>query len=538
MANVSVDPAANELVPLAERIRYMQLFRFGLSLVVILLAVLTPEFLEAGLRDLAPSAGLYLSLSLLGEWLWRSTQKRGLPLFGAMLMIDGIYLAWLSYATGGITSPFRYGILVHLIIVALLASYRTGLKLALWHSLLLFVVFHAQQARILQPASDAVKALPGTEFQALGGFAIVFWLVAIATASYSAINERELRRRRFDLEALAQMAAKVEDATEARGVAKILLDQVAEVFDLERSLLLGSDDGELAVLAGNGIETTSLDGRTSAEDSAIHWVRQNRKTLLSELDGTEDPWLSSIFSPSTNIVLVPLSAEGGSMGVLVIEHSLKSGSRIERRVLSMIERFASHGALALRNAFLLERVQQMAKTDGLTMIANRRTFEQTLATELNRATRANQPVSLVMLDIDRFKKLNDTHGHPRGDEVLRQVARLLEGACRDFDMAARYGGEEFAVILPGASLNEATKIAERLRKLVMTADTVVPVTASFGVAAFPTQAGDTESLVSVADEALYSSKRKGRNKVTASSHQRPEFRLVEAGSSTSGEGME
>ena len=535
MTNVIVDPASSELVPLAERIRYMQMFRFGLSLVVILIAALTPELLEVGLRDLAPGVGLYLLISLVGEWLWRSTRKRGLPLFGAMLMIDGIYLAWLSYATGGVTSPFRYAILVHLIVVALLASYRTGLKLALWHSLLLFVVFHAQKSQLLQPASDAVKALPGTEFQALTAFAIVFWLVAIATATYSAINERELRRRRFDLEALAQMATKLEDVTETRAVAQVLLDQIADTFDLDRSLLLASEGGELTVMAANDLAATTPEGFAPADDSALQWVRENRKTLLVRLDETQDPWLASIFSPSSNLVLVPLSAEGGSLGVLVIEHSLKSGSRIERRVLSMIERLTSHGALALGNAFLLERVQQMARTDGLTKIANRRTFEETLTTELSRAIRMKQPVSLVMLDIDRFKKLNDTHGHQRGDEVLREVAQLLEEASRDFDTAARYGGEEFAVILPGAELDEAERVAERLRKLIMNANTVVPVTASFGVAAFPTQGADPQSLVSAADEALYSSKRTGRNKVTRSKERAPEFGLVDATSGASTE---
>jgi two-component system, cell cycle response regulator len=527
MGQVVVDPASSELVPLAERVRYMQMFRLGLSLVVVLLAAITPDLLDVGLRDLSPSVALYISVSLVGGWLWRSTHKRGLLLFGAMLMIDGIYLAWLSYATGGITSPFRYAILVHLIAVALLASYRTGLKLALWHSLLLFVVFHAQRSQILQPPSEAVKALPGTEFEALTAFAIVFWLVAIATASYSAINERELRRRRFDLEALARMATKIEDATDTRAVAQVLLEQVADIFDLNRSLLLASVGGELTLMATNDIATTPQ-SVAGSDDSAIRWVRHNRKTLLVKLDETEDPWLASIFSASANVVLVPLSAEGTSLGVLVIEHSLKSGSRIERRVLSMIERFASHGALALRNASFLEHVQQMAETDGLTKIANRRTFESALTAEMSRAGRTKQPLSLILLDIDRFKKLNDTHGHQQGDEVLREVAQLLQGSSRDFDTAARYGGEEFAVILPGVGLGEAAKVAERLRKLIMTANTVVPVTASFGVAAFPAQAADPDALVSAADAALYSSKRGGRNKVTRSRKRARDLHLVDA----------
>ena len=99
----------------------------------------------------------------------------------------------------------------------------------------------------------------------------------------------------------------------------------------------------------------------------------------------------------------------------------------------------------------LEQVQRLAATDGLTKIANRRTFETTLEREVARAARSAEHLSLVLLDIDHFKRLNDAHGHQAGDEVLRNVAAALSCACRDFDTAARYGGEEFAVVLPGCA---------------------------------------------------------------------------------------
>jgi diguanylate cyclase (GGDEF)-like protein len=175
----------------------------------------------------------------------------------------------------------------------------------------------------------------------------------------------------------------------------------------------------------------------------------------------------------------------------------------------------------------------MAETDALTGVANRRTFEDVLAREFSRAERGGEPLTLVMLDVDHFKKLNDTHGHQVGDEVLKGVARALDHRSRDFDTVARYGGEEFAVILPGCSSKEAVAVAERLRSGVSEAGAEIaePVTASAGVATFPSHAGDVTELIRAADEALYESKRAGRDRVTRS-RRRPR-RAVGAGRSES-----
>jgi diguanylate cyclase (GGDEF)-like protein len=219
-------------------------------------------------------------------------------------------------------------------------------------------------------------------------------------------------------------------------------------------------------------------------------------------------------------VVVPLFAEGQPLGVLAVEHGQKT-RRIERRIVDMILQFASHGALALRNAWLMEQVQRMADTDGLTGIANRRAFQGMLERELSRAQRNGDPVTLVMLDVDRFKDLNDTHGHQAGDEVLKVVAASLVENCRDFDTPSRYGGEEFAVILPTCSSKESLIAGERLRKGIGDAEGPLPVTASAGAATFPVHAGDAESLIKAADEALYESKRAGRNRLTRSRRNSP-----------------
>jgi diguanylate cyclase (GGDEF)-like protein len=198
----------------------------------------------------------------------------------------------------------------------------------------------------------------------------------------------------------------------------------------------------------------------------------------------------------------------------VLEHGARLGSRIERRVVSMVERFSSHAALALRNASLVDQLRDMAATDGLTGVANRRTFEAALDVELTRASRSGTAVSLVLLDIDHFKRLNDAHGHQVGDEVLRGVAKLLKQQSRAFDTPARYGGEEFAVIMPACDIADAERGAERLRRAIAAMETVAPVTVSTGVATFPVHAADAASLVQMADGALYESKGGGRNRTT------------------------
>jgi len=211
---------------------------------------------------------------------------------------------------------------------------------------------------------------------------------------------------------------------------------------------------------------------------------------------------------------VPLTAEVGPVGAVVLEHALRTGSRIERRVVTMVERFCSHGALAIRNSMLVWKLRQLATTDSLTQVANRHTFENTLSIELQRAARGGRSVTLVMIDIDHFKELNDQFGHQAGDQVLRVTAATLRKHCRPFDTLARYGGEEFAVLLPECDAEHALESAERFRMAVKQMPGPKPVTVSVGVATFPTHSTDAESLIRRADTALYESKGAGRDRVS------------------------
>ncbi|MBQ2872117.1 GGDEF domain-containing protein, partial [bacterium] len=178
-----------------------------------------------------------------------------------------------------------------------------------------------------------------------------------------------------------------------------------------------------------------------------------------------------------------------------------------------MEALANQAAIAIDNAKLYE----LATKDGLTKLYTHRHFFTLLDTEIKRAARYNHVMSVVMMDIDNFKSINDTYGHAVGDKVLREVASVIAKTVRKIDMPARYGGEEFAVILPETKGEDATIIAHRLRRkveainLTLNDGTVVKVTVSVGIAAFPDAAEDELTLMDFADKALYESKHHGKN---------------------------
>ena len=501
-----------ELVPIADRLRFMQVFRLVIAAVVVFFGAVVDG---APVTALSMGTLAFLFVSLFGELLWRGFRSRGLVLFGGMLIVDGAYLAWAAYQTGAGDSPLRHLVVLHLIAVALLASYRTGLKLAIWHSLLLLLVFELQQRTALEAARTA-SAAPGTSFEQMVTFIAVFWLVVLSTATFSAVNERELRRRRYDLEALAQLAAALEQVSHSSAVGEVLIARLVDSFGFDRAIFAVPDEHGHVVVAAHGTAAVGTPiRRTGSDPSVIELVAASRETLLvRELDVLADHSLARILPDANNLLVVPLLAENGTQGVVVAEHSFRSGSRIERRVVTAVERFASHAALSLRNAVLVETLERMASTDALTGVANRRSFEAAAEAELERSKRDRTPLALILFDIDNFKRLNDTYGHREGDAVLRMVAGVLAEHRRPYDTVARYGGEEFAIVLPNCTMTLAAEIGDRLRLAVASLPHEAGVTVSAGVAASPAHGHDVDALVRAADAALYESKGAGRNRVS------------------------
>src|SRR5215218_946854 len=214
------------------------------------------------------------------------------------------------------------------------------------------------------------------------------------------------------------------------------------------------------------------------------------------------------------VAAVPVIYHDRTMGVMMVTSDDPQRLWQENEVM-LLRTVADQVAVAVNHARLFQQMQHQALTDGLTGCFNRRFFEIQLERDLHLATRMRQPVSLILIDIDHFKRVNDTHGHDAGDAALRLLASELREEVRGVDTAARYGGEEFAIILPQAGPEGALAVAERLRTRIEC--TKVPgvgtITASLGIATFPLHASSRDLLVTAADRALYQAKRTGRNRV-------------------------
>jgi diguanylate cyclase (GGDEF)-like protein len=239
-----------------------------------------------------------------------------------------------------------------------------------------------------------------------------------------------------------------------------------------------------------------------------------------------DPWPSDCYS----MLLLPLLRQGELVGSLNMASSNAERFAADRGT-DFVERLANIFSICLENALNHERLNMIGLTDPLTGIFNRRYLETRCQEEAANVRRYRTQLCCMFLDIDKFKRINDTHGHIMGDEVLRKVASLIKSGLRSNDVLARYGGEEFVVLLPQTGIHHACEIAERIRCAIAAhafsfdGCNELQVTISIGVAQIPAESEGSDldiahKLLAVADEALYLAKESGRNKVVGE-HNRP-----------------
>lgn len=248
------------------------------------------------------------------------------------------------------------------------------------------------------------------------------------------------------------------------------------------------------------------------------WPRLEPLRLPSDgAPGGEPPSpLATVLPPGEagGVVRVPLESGGPLVGLLELAGpEEESGDRV------VLELFASQAVTAIRLARAHETTRLGSIRDPLTGVANHGHFQETLYRELSRHERRKEPLALLLVDLDDFKKVNDRHGHPVGDAVLKGVVARLLGSVREMDTVARYGGEEFAVILPETDGRNGWRVAERLRAAVAASPVEaglagpLPVTISAGLAVYPEDAASKAALVECADKALYAAKRTGKDRV-------------------------
>ncbi len=294
----------------------------------------------------------------------------------------------------------------------------------------------------------------------------------------------------------------------------LVIDDNAVIIRLA-SLLLAKK-GHCVQTANNG-----SDGIALAKSFKPHVILLD--VMMPEIDGYEVCRCLKAVAETKDIPIIILTSraeiidkvKGLELGAADYVQKPFDHEELQARVATQVKMKILWDELQEKNKLL----EELVKKDGLTNLYNHRYFHDRMVEEFNRCKRYGLSVSCVLMDIDFFKKINDTYGHQAGDEILRKLAEIILASIRDVDIAARYGGEEFALILPHTSIENAVKFSERLRSSVAETDfqfdgNSIKVTVSLGVAAFPVNDPKTHTdIIRFADEALYTAKTSGRNRV-------------------------
>ena len=323
-----------------------------------------------------------------------------------------------------------------------------------------------------------------------------------------------------------QLEARLEDLRRERGRLQEAIRRVGESFarGLDRVGVLeivvqtavdgsGAAAGRATMRrrADAPMEEVTRSGEPEAFQRALHAAE------AAVMDAGE---VAEIQIAGVNAMAAPLSATEAGDRVLAIVSVARSDRAFAPSERELFAYLTSQAAVSVENVDLHETVQRQAVTDELTGLFNHRRFQEVMSAEVERARRYDAEMGLIMLDIDNFKRVNDTYGHMQGDMVLREVARVLRQSAREIDEPARYGGEEMAVALPQTDLDGAYRFAERVRQRIealelplLDGDGILRVTASFGAASLSSAPqSDKEGLVAAADAALYRAKRSGKNR--------------------------
>lgn len=331
--------------------------------------------------------------------------------------------------------------------------------------------------------------------------------------------EAAWRGARVSHQGLLEAARRMLRPLDLQGVLEEALTAVQTVFGYRvcAVLLVDPQARELWCAAHRGWAADAVRRRYRVgREGVAAWVAYTGWPYYAP-DVQRDPRYVEIAPEVRSELALPLRPEGGeTTGVLSVASTEPDAFPEDSR--NLLETYALLVAAAVQRAERDAELSRLALTDPLTGLANHRALYQTLRRELAQASRYAFPLSVVLLDLDGFKQVNDLFGHPYGDEVLRQVARMATETCRGMDLPARLGGEEFVLVLPHAPKLAALQVAERLRRRIeeTALEEGLRLSASFGVAVFPDDGNTPDALIRAADEAMYRAKRAGGNRVEAS----------------------
>jgi diguanylate cyclase (GGDEF)-like protein len=336
--------------------------------------------------------------------------------------------------------------------------------------------------------------------------------VAIENARLFTEEQRRARHLAF-LNTISKMAISSEHAEQ------MMADIVREIqknfhYDHIGIGILDYVTKDIEIKAEAGTTSQTLGRRIAVGSGVLGKVARTGVSALVQNAGPGQ--LAGVLPESRAVLCLPISYGETLLGVLNVE-SRNENAFAPQDVL-ILNTLADLLATALHNSFVFQKLQQQSITDGLTGIKTRRFFWEALSSEWKRASRSGRPFSVVLVDLDKFKEVNDSLGHLEGDLVLARVGRLLEQKCRQSNVVARYGGDEFIILMPETGIEQAQVLAERLR-LWLATDPMLEehhVSGSFGVASFPVHGFSMEDLIRVADAGMYVAKHAGGNQVSTS----------------------
>jgi diguanylate cyclase (GGDEF)-like protein/putative nucleotidyltransferase with HDIG domain len=275
---------------------------------------------------------------------------------------------------------------------------------------------------------------------------------------------------------------------------------------------------EVVIQAEAGRRRNALGRRIPLGEGLVGRVARTGEMAVVRSFGSDASASFPMLEDSGAAVALPIVYGDQLHGVLYVECSAPCDFSVEE--LQLLETLADLISGALHGSLSFQKAQEQAITDGLTKVKTHRFFMEALSAEWKRATRAGRPFSLVLIDLDRFKFVNDFYGHLEGDLVLRRVGVILEENCRRSDIIARYGGDEFVVLMPETNAEQSRQLAGKLRAYI-SSDTLLReknVTGSFGIASFPVHGSTPQELIQVADASMYLSKHQGGNAVSTADH--------------------
>jgi diguanylate cyclase (GGDEF)-like protein len=335
--------------------------------------------------------------------------------------------------------------------------------------------------------------------------------VAVENARLFADEQRRSRQLAF-LNNISRTAISSDDPVHMLGE---IVSEIQKNFSFDHIGIGLLDYGtkEIEIKAEAGATAQAMGRRIPLGSGILGRVARTgeRALVQNALPGN----LTGILPDSRAVLCIPITYGEMLLGVLNIES--RSENAFSPQDVLILNTLADLLATALHNAFVFQKLQQQSITDGLTGIKTRRFFWEALSAEWKRASRSGRPFSVVLIDLDKFKEVNDTMGHFEGDLVLARVGRLLEQKSRQSNVVARYGGDEFIILMPETGAEQAQVLAERLRQWMASDPTLSEhhITGSFGVASFPVHGFSIEDIIRVADAGMYVSKRSGGNRVSA-----------------------